>query len=109
MDAQNRAAEFGAGAQNDFAIANQSQLNNFAIAQAKGTADIQESQYAQTKDVFGIASGRKMAADNARRQATSDALGGLTEIGNLAGKAISMGSDRRLKKTLNLWVYHRQD
>jgi len=102
MDATNQAAQFGAGAQNDFAIANQSQLNNFAIAQAKGTADIQESQYAQTKDVFGIASGRKMAADNARRQATSDALGGLTEIGNLAGKAIGMGSDRRLKKDIKL-------
>jgi hypothetical protein len=104
QNAINDAAQFGAGAQNQFAMQNQQQLNAFQLAQATGAADIQESQYAQATDVFGIASGRKMAADNARKQATSDALGGLTSVVNIGAKAAMM-SDRRLKKDIKLIGY----
>ena len=88
------AADFGASAQNKFDMQNQQQLNDFQIRQAEGASDIQESQYAQKTDTFGISSGRKMAADNARKQATSDLLGGITEG--------LMLSDRRLKKNIKL-------
>tara|TARA_R110002126_G_scaffold102988_3_gene235418 strand:+ start:633 stop:1964 length:1332 start_codon:yes stop_codon:yes gene_type:complete len=87
------AAQFGAEAQNQFAMQNQKQLNAFNIRQADGARDIQESQYAQETDTFGIASGRKMAADNARKQAKSDLMGGITGL---------LGSDRRLKKNIKL-------
>ena len=104
QNAINDAAQFGAGAQNQFAMQNQQQLNAFQLAQATGAADIQESKYAQATDAFGISSGRKMAADNARKQATSDALGGLTSIANIGAKAAMM-SDRRLKKDIKLIGY----
>jgi len=73
MDAQNRAAEFGASA-----------ANQMALNRAKFTEMAQQNQYGQMQDLFGIASGRKASADQARKDATSALVGGI-------GAALSPG------------------
>jgi hypothetical protein len=94
--ADNNMSQFNAGAQNDFARANQSAANNMAQFRAQGMSDIQESQYTQQSDLFDISAGRKAAGDNARKQATSDLIGG---IGGIAG---ALMSDRRAKNNIKL-------
>jgi len=66
MDAQNRAAEFGASA-----------ANQMALNRAKFTEMAQQNQYGQMQDLFGIASGRKASADQARKSATNALVGGI--------------------------------
>jgi len=66
MDAQNRAAEFGASA-----------ANQMALNRAKFTEMAQQNQYGQAQDLFGIASGRKASADQARKSATNALVGGI--------------------------------
>jgi hypothetical protein len=73
MDAQNRAAEFGASA-----------ANQMALNRAKFTEMAQQNQYGQAQDMFGIASGRKASADQARKSATNALVGGI-------GAALSPG------------------
>jgi len=94
--ADNNMSQFNAGAQNQFAMANQGAANNMAQFRAQGMSDIQESQYTQQSDMFDIAAGRKAAGDNARKQATSDLIGG---IGGIAG---ALMSDRRAKNNIKL-------
>ena len=94
--AANNMSQFNAGAQNQFAMANQGAANNMAQFRAQGMSDIQESQYTQKSDMFDIAAGRKAAGDNARKQATSDLIGG---IGGIAG---ALMSDRRAKNNIKL-------
>ena len=82
--ANNAMSQFNAGAQNDFARANQSAANNMAQFRAQGMSDIQESRYTQQSDQFDIASGRKAGADNARKQATNDLIGGIAGVAGAA-------------------------
>ena len=94
--ADNNMSQFNAGAQNQFSMANQKATNNMEQFRAQGMGDIQESQYTQQSDLFDIAAGRKAAGDNARKQATSDLIGG---IGGIAG---ALMSDRRAKNNIKL-------
>ena len=73
LSAQNRAAEFGASSE-----------NQFALQQAKFAQDQQMAQYGQMQDVYGINSSRKASADQARRSATNALVGG---IGGIIGAA----------------------
>ena len=94
--AGNAMSQFNAGAQNQFSMANQKATNNMAQFRAQGMGDIQESQYTQQSDLFDIASGRKAGADNARKQATNDLVGGIGGIASI------FGSDRRSKNNIKL-------
>ena len=94
--ADNNMSRFNVGAQNEFARANQSAANNMAQFRAQGMSDIQESQYTQKSDLFDISAGRKAGADNARKQATNDLIGGIGGLGN------TLLSDRRVKNNIKL-------
>jgi len=94
--AANNMSQFNAGAANQFSMANQGAANNMAQFRAQGMSDIQESRYTQKSDQFDIASGRKAGADNARKQATSDLIGGIAGIGG------ALLSDRRAKNNIKL-------
>ena len=94
--ADNNMSQFNVGAQNEFARANQSAANNMAQFRAQGMSDIQESQYTQKSDLFDISAGRKAGADNARKQATNDLIGGIGGLGN------TLLSDRRVKNNIKL-------
>tara|TARA_R110002110_G_scaffold66336_2_gene181867 strand:- start:1600 stop:2937 length:1338 start_codon:yes stop_codon:yes gene_type:complete len=94
--ADNSMSQFNVGAQNEFARANQSAANNMAQFRAQGMSDIQESQYTQKSDLFDISAGRKAGADNARKQATNDLIGGIGGLGN------TLLSDRRVKNNIKL-------
>ena len=94
--AANDMSQFNAGAQNKFSMANQDASNRMAQFRAKGMGDIQESRYTQKSDMFDIAAGRKAGADNARKQATNDLVGGI------GGVASIFGSDRRSKNNIKL-------
>lgn len=78
-------------------IAEQEQRNQALRAQeaaklqyrsATAADDLQLRQYDRTQQLLNLASGRKMAADNARRQATQALVGG---IGSIAGGVATAG------------------
>ena len=102
MQAMNQASQFGADAQNRFMMQNQQQMNNFMLQQAAGQQQRDENMWGQNMEMFNIAAGRKSMADQARARATGDLIGGIAEAGNVAVKALTMGSDRRLKKDIKL-------
>ncbi len=65
------------------------QVNQAAKLQqleAQGEEDLQSQQYIQTGELLNMASGRKVAADQARAQATQMLVGGIGEIGGAVGK-----------------------
>ena len=60
-------------------------------ARAKGTQYVQEQEFGRTQDLFNIAAARKAAADEARKQATENLIGGVADITTAGGRIILGG------------------
>lgn len=73
-------------------------------SRSRGAQYVQEREFGRTEDLFSIAASRKLAADEARRQATEGLVGG---IGNLAagvgrvGAAVATGGASEAGSLMN--------
>ncbi len=56
---------------------------------AAGARYVQDKEFSRTEDLYGVAASRKMAADEARRQATQGLVGGIANVAVGAGRAVA--------------------
>jgi len=65
-------------------------------ARSRGAQYVQEREFGRTEDLFSIAASRKLAADEARRQATQNLVGGIGNLvvgaGRVAAAAVTGGT-----------------
>ena len=79
-------------------MAERQMAGQLQMAEAGGAAEKQVRDAQKEEMLLGMASGRKMAADQATASATAQLMGGI-------GQTLGVGSDRRLKKNIKLIGY----
>jgi hypothetical protein len=69
---------------------------------AAGARYVQDKEFSRTEDLYGVAASRKMAADEARRQATQGLVGGIANVavgaGRVAAAAATGGASEAVTK-----------
>jgi len=92
-------------------IAQQEARNQMARAQgqqsleqqrARGAQYVQERQFGRVEDMYETAATRKMAADEARRQATQGLVGGIANIGVGAGRVAAAAATGGASEAVSL-------